>query len=70
LPAKQHITEEKMAAHLSQLHISSDYTAHQPEPREDNQQQQQQQVKRLVLSDELKQLKPEPILPSSLLSRL
>jgi len=66
LPAKQHITEEKMAAHLSQLHISSDYTAHQPEPRED----QQQQVKRLVLCDELKQLKPEPILPSSLLSGL
>lgn len=63
---KQHITEEKMAAHLSQLHISSDYTAHQPEPREDH----QQQMKRLVLCDELKNLKPEPILPSSLLSRL
>jgi hypothetical protein len=66
LPSKQHITEEKMAAHLSQLHISSDYTTHQPETREDR----QQQVKRLVLCDELKQLKPEPILPSSLLSRL
>lgn len=66
LPAKQHITEEKMAAHLSQLHISSDYTAHQPEPKEDH----QQQLKRLVLCDELKNLKPEPILPSSLLSRL
>jgi hypothetical protein len=69
LPAKQHITEEKMAAHLSQLHISSDYTSHQPESRAD-QQQQQQPVKRLVLCDELKQLKLEPILPSSLLSRL
>jgi hypothetical protein len=66
LPAKQHITEEKMAARLSQLHISSDYTAHQSEQREDH----QQQVKRLVLCDELRQLKPEPILPSSLLSRL
>jgi hypothetical protein len=69
---KQHITEEKMAAHLSQLHISQDYTAHQPEPREDQQQQQQQQqqLKRLVLCDELRKLKQEPILPSSLLSRL
>jgi hypothetical protein len=69
LPVKQHITEEKMAAHLSQLHISPDYTAHQPEPpRED--QQQQQQLKRLVLCDELRKLKQEPILPSCLLSRL
>jgi hypothetical protein len=67
LPAKQHITEEKMAAHLSQLHISPDYTPpHQPEPRED----QQQHLKRLVLCEELRKLKQEPILPSSLLSRL
>jgi hypothetical protein len=67
LPAKQHITEEKMAAHLSQLHISPDYTApRQPEPRED----QQQHLKRLVLCEELRKLKQEPILPSSLLSRL
>lgn len=63
---KQHITEEKMAAHLSQLHISSDYTAHQPEPREDE----QQHMKRLVLCDELRKLKQEPILPPALLSRL
>ncbi|PNF37456.1 hypothetical protein B7P43_G15515 [Cryptotermes secundus] len=67
LPAKQHITEEKMAAHLSQLHISPDYTPPQElEPRED----QQQQLKRLVLCEELRKLKQEPILPSSLLSRL
>ncbi|XP_021921602.1 uncharacterized protein LOC110830696 isoform X2 [Zootermopsis nevadensis] len=66
LPVKQHITEEKMAAHLSQLHISSDYTAHQPEPREDE----QQHMKRLVLCDELRKLKQEPILPPALLSRL
>lgn len=71
LPAKQHITEEKMAAHLSQLHISPDYKApHQPEPREAQQQQQQQHLKRLVLCEELRMLKQEPILPSSLLSRL
>ncbi|XP_069677425.1 uncharacterized protein [Periplaneta americana] len=67
LPMKQHITEEKMAAHLSQLHISPDYTTHQqPEPQED----QQQQLKRLVLCDEIRKLKQEPILPSSLLARL
>jgi hypothetical protein len=66
LSVKQHITEEKMAAHLSQLHISPDYTAHQSEPRED----QQQRLKRLVLCEELRKLKQEPILPSSLLSRL
>ena len=66
-PAKQHITEEKMAAHFNQLHISPDYTAHQQEePKEDR----NQQLKRLVLCDELRKLKQEPILPSSLLSHL
>ncbi|PSN46047.1 hypothetical protein C0J52_07693 [Blattella germanica] len=45
-PTKQHITEEKMAAHFNQLHISPNYTAHQEEePKED----QQQRLKRLVL---------------------
>ncbi|XP_037924468.1 uncharacterized protein LOC119660141 isoform X2 [Hermetia illucens] len=28
VPTKQHITEEKMAAHLDGLHISSDYISH------------------------------------------
>ncbi|KAJ9600108.1 hypothetical protein L9F63_009584 [Diploptera punctata] len=66
-PTKQHITEEKMAAHFNQLHISPEYTSHQQEePKEDK----TQHLKRLVLCEELRKLKHEPILPSSLLSHM
>ncbi|XP_067015328.1 uncharacterized protein [Anabrus simplex] len=77
---KQHITEEKMAAHMSQLHISQDYTPHQTDVNAEPDRAQpgpstvlsgeETQYKRLVLCDELRQLKSEPILPSSLLAKM
>lgn len=87
---KQFITEEKMAAHFKDLHISSNYQQHSPVPststadtqplpsRELNMEleidaantDQLKSGPRLILSEELKRLKKEPILPNSLLSKL
>ncbi|XP_076761785.1 uncharacterized protein LOC143429852 isoform X2 [Xylocopa sonorina] len=89
---KQFITEEKMAAHFKDLHISSNYQSEsvssvstadkQPiPPRELNMELEMDaasigetdQVKsgpRLVLSEELKRIQQEPILPNCLLSKL
>ncbi|XP_071448749.1 uncharacterized protein [Hetaerina americana] len=80
---KQLITEEKMAARLSEMHISSNFTGHQTvlpsslspdpkmgdfsgfKPKDDD-----GNLKRLVLSEEMKSIKSEPIIPPSLLSKL
>ncbi|KAI5635492.1 hypothetical protein NE865_11761 [Phthorimaea operculella] len=81
IPAKQLITEEKMAAHLSGLHISSDYTPHSlaademmelaPEPMEPSPPSIIDKLKghKLVLSEEVKKLKDEPLLPAALIER-
>ncbi|CAH2052021.1 unnamed protein product, partial [Iphiclides podalirius] len=80
IPAKQLITEEKMAAHLSGLHISSDYTSHslskQPEETMDIAMESTVSISdklkghKIVLSEELKKLQEEPLLPPSLIERL
>lgn len=91
---KQFITEEKMAAHFKELHISPSYHQQAPVPstsgsgiqevpnKELNMELeldsanaiQADQAKtgppRLVLSEELKELQQDPILPSSLFSKL
>ncbi|CAG5044362.1 unnamed protein product [Parnassius apollo] len=80
IPAKQLITEEKMAAHLSGLHISSEYTAHSlATPADENMDvgmetptsiSEKLKGHKIVLSEELKKLQGEPLLPASLIERL
>lgn len=90
---KQFITEEKIAAHFKDLHISSNYKSDSPVPststantssschKQDmdldvdatntiNTEQTSELHPRLVLSEELKQMQEEPILPSTLISKL
>lgn len=80
-PAKQRITEEKMAAHLNGLHISSEYTAHSlatsdimdvsMEPSTSMSAFSTEKLKghTIVLSEEIKKLKEEPLLPAALIER-
>lgn len=78
-PAKQLITEEKMAAHLNGLHISSDYTAHSlAAPSDENMDlgmdtamslSEKLKGHKIVLSEELKKLQEEPLLPATLIER-
>lgn len=79
---KQLITEEKMAARLSDMHISSNFIGHQTIPAAINPDPkigdfsgfkpkgEDENLKRLVLSEEMKSLKNEPIIPTSLLTKL
>lgn len=62
-PNKQHITEEKMADHMSRLHISSE-TAHSSKETET------QRQKRLYMCEEMRKLQSDSILPQSLLSKI
>ncbi|XP_021182403.3 uncharacterized protein LOC110370772 [Helicoverpa armigera] len=75
IPAKQLITEEKMAAHLNSLHISSEYTPHalaSDEVMDVGMEPVTEKLKghTIVLSEELKKLQEEPLLPASLIERL
>ncbi|CAH0402785.1 unnamed protein product [Chilo suppressalis] len=80
IPAKQLITEEKMAAHLSGLHISSDYTGHSLANEEvmDVGMTEVQTATlcdrlkghKIVLSEEIKKIQEEPLLPAALIERL
>lgn len=88
---KQFITEEKIAAHFKDLHISSNYESESPVPSTStahtssschkqldmdveatnmNNEQTSELHPRLVLSEELKRMQEEPILPSTLISKL
>ncbi|XP_026672132.1 rho GTPase-activating protein gacM-like isoform X2 [Ceratina calcarata] len=84
---KQFITEEKMAAHFKDLHISSKYHGQSSTSSTTDAQTtipkglldleidaaNTDQIKsgpRLILSEELKRIQQEPILPNSLLSKL
>ncbi|CAK9823419.1 hypothetical protein ANTRET_LOCUS1769, partial [Anthophora retusa] len=87
---KQFITEEKMAAHFKELHISSNYQPQSPVPSTstaetppippkelnmelDTEAANTEQVKsenRIVLSETMRRLQQDPILPISLLSKL
>ena len=73
-PAKQLITEEKMAAHMNSLHISSEYTPHSlasDEVMDVGMEPVSEKLRghRIVLSEELKKLQKEPLLPASLIER-
>lgn len=86
--SKQFITEEKMAAHFGNMHISSSFTSPQipttavsESPTAINSDIELNidgtsaavddgKCPRLVMSEELKRLQQEPLLPASLLSKL
>ena len=75
-PAKQFITAEKMAAHLSGLHISSNYTKHSlacedvMEMSVDTSSLSEKlKGHTIVLSDDVKKVQDEPLLPASLIER-
>ncbi|CAH1159579.1 unnamed protein product [Phaedon cochleariae] len=59
-PSKQHITEEKMAEHMSRLHINSE-TAASTETGSD-------QVQRLYMCEEMRKFQCESILPQRIVS--
>lgn len=59
-PCKQHITEEKMAEHMSKLHISSETATSPLEPDA-------VKNKRLYMCEELRKLQTDSLLPPSLL---
>lgn len=62
---KQHITDEKMAEHMAQLHINSETVTStvQPEPEPARE-------RRLYMCEEMRKLQQESILPQSLLNRI
>lgn len=64
---KQHITEEKMAAHMSRLHISTESRPDQL-PSGDVEDSTARQ-KRLYVCEEMRRLQTESILPSAILGR-
>lgn len=73
------ITEEKMAAHMNGLHISSDYTSHTLASDEfmdvgmegmgSSDLSSKLKGHKIVLSEELKKLQEEPLLPAALIER-
>lgn len=62
-PTKQHITDEKMAQHMSQLHISSETATSTSESEPVREQ-------RLYMCEEMRRLQQDSILPQSLLNRI
>ncbi|EFA02487.1 hypothetical protein TcasGA2_TC008182 [Tribolium castaneum] len=62
-PCKQHITEEKMAEHMSRLHISSETATSSRETEGDR-------TRRLYMCEEMRKLQSDSILPQSLLSKI
>lgn len=65
VPAKQQITEERMAEHLSKLHISSENPAPTAEPESSVSKE-----RRLYMCEEMRKLQTDPIIPPSLLERM
>ena len=62
---KQHITEERMAEHLSKLHISTENPAPTSEPETSAIRE-----KRLYMCEEMRKLQTDSIIPVSLLEKL
>ncbi|CAH0561140.1 unnamed protein product [Brassicogethes aeneus] len=60
---KQHITEEKMAEHMSKLHISTETPSSSKETSTEKQQ-------RLYLCEEMRKLKSDVIIPQCLIDRM
>nr|CAH7762278.1 unnamed protein product [Callosobruchus chinensis] len=61
-PNKQLVTEEKMAEHMSKLHISSQ-SVPELESKENK-------IQRLYMCEEMRKLQTEPLLPSSIIHRM
>lgn len=61
-PLKQHITEEKMAEHMSKLHISSE-TVNAKESETNR-------MQRLYMCEEMRKLQSDSIIPHSLISNI
>lgn len=61
-PLKQHITEEKMAEHMSKLHISSE-TASSKETETGR-------IQRLYMCEEMRKLQSDSIIPHSLIAQI
>ncbi|XP_023948625.2 uncharacterized protein LOC112053450 [Bicyclus anynana] len=77
IPAKQLITEEKMAAHMSSLHISANYTQHSLASEDvmevavdTSMLCEKLKGHTIVLSEDVKKVQEEPILPTALIERL
>lgn len=75
-PAKQFITEEKMAAHLSGLHISSNYTKHSLASEDVMEVSvdtsslcEKLKGHTIVISEDVKKVQEEPLLPPALIER-
>ncbi|XP_018571720.1 uncharacterized protein LOC108911299 [Anoplophora glabripennis] len=62
-PVKQHITEEKMAEHMSKLHISSESVGSSKESDSDR-------TQRLYMCEEMRKLQTDSLLPQSLIARI
>lgn len=62
---KQHITDEKMAEHMSQLHINSESITSVVEPEPEPARE-----KRLYMCEEMRKLQQDSILPQTLLNRI
>ncbi|KAK9723305.1 hypothetical protein QE152_g19277 [Popillia japonica] len=65
VPAKQQITEERMAEHLSKLHISSENPAPTTEPETSDCKE-----RRLYMCEEMRKLQTDSVIPQSLLERM
>ncbi|KAG7303471.1 hypothetical protein JYU34_011991 [Plutella xylostella] len=78
IPPKQLITEEKMAAHLNGLHISSDFVSHSTGDElmdvgmDGGLAAVSEKLKghKIVLAEEIKRIRSEPLLPAALIERL
>ncbi|KAJ0173037.1 hypothetical protein K1T71_011213 [Dendrolimus kikuchii] len=82
IPAKQFITEERMAAHLNSMHISSEYTSHSLASDEmmdigmdvpstsTTDISEKLKGHTIVLSEEVKKITEESLLPPAILDRL
>ncbi|CAH2259668.1 jg24295 [Pararge aegeria aegeria] len=77
IPPKQLITEEKMAAHLSSLHISANYTQHSLSSEDvmevgidTSALCEKLKGHTIVLSEDVKKVQEESLLPTALIERL
>lgn len=72
-PAKILVTEEKMAAHMKSLHIS-DVEIEPPNAVTNitckDESMETERLPKLILSDEIKYMKTDTIIPQSILKRL
>lgn len=68
-PPKQHITEERMAQHMSRLHISSETPLPIQLEQDEANEQSAERERRLVMCEEMRRLQTDSIIPSALMRR-